>query len=155
MGRHTILIVEDEPAVRELAADVLRDEGYDVMEARDGLEAMQIIDEHVPLSDHAAVVLLDLMLPRVSGLQILERLQQSKDLAPPVVAMSASGTHLSQAAKAGAHATLAKPFELTVLLDTIARYCPAQFPISTGVANAYAQSPGQVAIASCEKGENR
>jgi len=123
MRRHTVLLVEDEPAVRELAALVLRDEGYDVVEARDGLEALQVIDEQVPLSDHAAVVLLDLMLPKVSGLQVLERLQQTKDAAPPVVAMSASSVHLSQAAMAGADATLAKPFDLGSLLDVIARYC--------------------------------
>jgi CheY-like chemotaxis protein len=124
MGQHTVLLVEDEPAVRELAADVLRDEGYDVVEARDGLEAMQFIDEYAPLADHAAVVLLDLMLPKVGGLQVLERLQQTADATPPVVAMSASSIHLTQAALAGADATLAKPFDLTTLLDTIARYCP-------------------------------
>ena len=41
----------------------------------------------------------------------------------PVVAMSASGAHLSQAAMVGANATLVKPFDLDTLLDTIARYC--------------------------------
>ncbi len=126
MGRHTILLVEDDHGVRELAADVLRDEGYDVVEARDGLEALQIVEQHAPLSDHAAVVLLDLMLPKLSGLQVLERLQQAGGAAPPVVAMSASHAHLSQAAMVGADATLAKPFDLATLLDTIARYCPPQ-----------------------------
>jgi CheY-like chemotaxis protein len=126
MGRHTILLVEDEPAVRELTADILRDEGYDVVEARDGLEALQVIDEHVPFSEHAAVVLLDLMLPKVSGLQVLTHLRQTNDGATPVVAMSASGAHLSQAAMAGANATLAKPFDLSSLLDVIARYCAPQ-----------------------------
>ena len=126
MGRHTILLVEDEPAVRELTADILRDEGYDVVEARDGLEALQVIDEHVPFSEHAAVVLLDLMLPKVSGLQVLTHLRQTNDGATPVVAMSASGAHLSQAAMAGASATLAKPFDLGSLLDVIARYCSPQ-----------------------------
>jgi CheY-like chemotaxis protein len=126
MGRHTILLVEDEPAVRELTADILRDEGYDVVEARDGLEALQVIDEHVPFSEHAAVVLLDLMLPKVSGLQVLTHLRQTNDGATPVVAMSASGAHLSQAAMAGANATLAKPFDLSSLLDVIARYCSPQ-----------------------------
>ena len=126
MAHHTILLVEDEPAVRELTADILREEGYNVVEARDGLEALQVIDEHVPFSEHAAVVLLDLMLPKVSGLQVLTHLRQSKDAATPVVAMSASGAHLSQAAMAGANATLAKPFDLGSLLDVIARYCPPQ-----------------------------
>jgi two-component system response regulator VicR len=126
MGRHTILVVEDEPAVRELAADILREEGYDVVEASDGLEALQVIDEHVPFSDHASVVLLDLMLPKVSGLQVLEHLRKTENAALPVVAMSASGTHLSQAAIAGASATLAKPFDLGSLLDIIARYCSPQ-----------------------------
>lgn len=126
MGRHTILLVEDEPAVRELTADILRDGGYDVVEARDGQEALRVIDENVPFSEHAAVVLLDLMLPKVSGLQVLTHLRQTSAAATPVVAMSASGAHLSQAAMAGADATLAKPFDLGSLLDVIARYCSPQ-----------------------------
>jgi CheY-like chemotaxis protein len=126
MGRHTILLVDDEPAVRELTADVLRDEGYHVVEARDGVEAMQLLDQHGPLPDHAALVLLDLMMPRMNGLRVLERLQQTTYVTPPVVAMSASPDHLSQAAMAGADATLAKPFDLCKLLETVGRYCSPQ-----------------------------
>jgi CheY-like chemotaxis protein len=126
MGRHTILLVEDDWAVRDLAADVLRDEGYEVLEATDGLEAIQVIEQHEPLSDQVAVVLLDLMLPKVTGLQVLERLQETNTATPPVVAMSASGQQLRQAATAGASAVLAKPFDLTKLLDTIAYYCPPE-----------------------------
>jgi CheY-like chemotaxis protein len=126
MGRHTILVVEDDCSVRALAADVLRHEGYEVLEATDGLEAIQVIEQHEPLSGQVAVVLLDLMLPKVTGLQILERLQETNTAAPPVVAMSASGQHLSQAVRAGTNAVLAKPFDLTKLLDTVAYYCPPE-----------------------------
>src|SRR5689334_18492105 len=126
MGRHTILLVENGCSVRDLAADVLRHEGYEVLEAADGREAIQVIEQHEPLSDQVAVVLLDLMLPKVTGLQILERLQETNTAAPPVVAMSASGQHLGQAARAGANEVLAKSFDITTLLDTVAHYCPPE-----------------------------
>src|SRR4051812_25431451 len=58
---HTVLVVEDEPAVREMVADFLRDEGYTVEEARDGAEAIRSLDNHCEQSDHLCAVLLDMM----------------------------------------------------------------------------------------------
>src|SRR3954452_409189 len=83
---HTVLVVEDEPAVRDLVADLLREEGYQVVEARDGAEAIRRLDLPKRHADHLCGVLLDMMLPRVDGLGVLHLLAaMGADV--PVVAM--------------------------------------------------------------------
>ena len=124
-GPHTVLVVEDEPPVRELVTDFLRGEGYEVAEASDGAEAIRALATYRPPTGHFCGVLLDMMLPRVDGVGVLLHLAES-GVATPVVAMSASGEHLVAAAAAGAKATLAKPFDLDHLLAVVARYCPCQ-----------------------------
>ena len=119
---HTVLLVEDEPPVRELLADVLRSEGYRVEEARDGAEAIRALDHYLSGSDHLCVVLLDMMLPQVDGIGVLRHLVE-RGVFVPVVAMSASREHLAAAVEAGAQITVAKPFDLDGLLSVIERNC--------------------------------
>jgi CheY-like chemotaxis protein len=114
--------VEDEPAVRELVADLLRDEGYEVEEARDGAEAIRRLDSHHRRGDHLCAVLLDMMLPRVNGIGVLRHLAEVDD-AVPVVAMSASREHLAAAVAAGARTAVAKPFDLDRLLSAMHHHC--------------------------------
>ena len=123
MGGRTVLLVEDEPTLRELVAAVLRDEGYAVVEVRDGLQAIQAVEQQAISGERPNVILLDMMLPRVDGLEVLHHLsQRGADM--PVVAMSASPYHLAAAAAAGATTTLGKPFELDDLLAVVDRHCP-------------------------------
>src|SRR4051812_4080432 len=105
---HTVLLVEDEPAVRDLVADFLREEGYEVEEARDGAEAIRSLDTHHHRADHLCAVLLDMMLPRVDGVGVLRHLATVGDEVP-VVAMSASREHLTAALAAGARSAVPKP----------------------------------------------
>ena len=72
--------------------------------------------------DRLRLILLDMMLPRVDGMFVLRRLQLA-DWGVPVIAMSASAAHLNAAARAGAAATLAKPFEFIELFELVERYC--------------------------------
>lgn len=119
---HTVLVVEDEPAVRDLVADLLREEGYQVEEAHDGAEAIQRLDAHTRHADHVCGVLLDMMLPRVDGLGVLHHLATvGADF--PVVAMSASREHLRAALAAGACTAVAKPFDLDRLLSAMYTSC--------------------------------
>ena len=122
MGRHTILVVEDEPSVRELAVDVLRDEGYDVVEAQDGVEAIRALEQRDPSASELSLMLLDMMLPGMDGLRVLSHV---RDLGAclPVVAMSASRSLLATALATGAQAALYKPFDLNDLVGTIAGHC--------------------------------
>ncbi len=115
-----ILLVEDEPSIRTFMSSALRDEGYAVVEALDGAAAVRTLDAPpAPL----CLVLLDMMIPIVSGLQVLQHIHGLGSYVP-VVAMSASSRHLVAATTAGASAVLAKPFELERLLALVADYYP-------------------------------
>ena len=122
MGQRTVLVVEDEPPVREFLTDLLRDEGYEVVEARDGAEAIHVIEQRHPPSDSLSLILLDMMLPKIDGLGVLRHLAAMGAFLP-VVAMSASDSHLTLAQHTGAQTVVPKPFDLDQLLDAVARYC--------------------------------
>lgn len=123
LSGRSILVVEDEPAIRALLVEFLSDEGYAVEGARDGQEALRLLDERGP-SGWPSVVLLDMMLPRMDGAELLRRLR-ARGLAVPVVAMSASHEALTTALAAGARAAVAKPFDLDGLLWTLRRQMAA------------------------------
>src|SRR5581483_297861 len=120
MGRSTVLLVDDEPAIRELLADVLRDGGYDVVEARDGVEALRTLEQHALSVDSPSLIVLDLMLPNTDGLEVLGHLA-AQGVRLPVVVMSTSRDLLSAAVAAGARAVLRKPFDLNDLLRLVAQ----------------------------------
>lgn len=71
----TVLVVEDDKAVRQTTVELLRSEGYGVIEAADGIEGLQRLKE-----ESVDVVLLDLHLPRLDGLGVLDAMQD-----PPIV----------------------------------------------------------------------
>jgi CheY-like chemotaxis protein len=122
-----VLVVEDEPAVRDLVSDLLREEGYQVVEARDGAEAIRQLDAPEHPADHLCGVLLDMMLPRVDGLEVLHHLTATgADV--PVVAMSASREHLTAALAAGARTAVAKPFDVDRLLSAMYTSCTCPPP---------------------------
>ena len=67
-----ILGVDDEPAVRELAEDLLTSAGYNVLTARDGEEAFRLVFE-----EHPDLILLDLMLPKMTGFHVLQEIRKN------------------------------------------------------------------------------
>src|SRR5215218_6611653 len=79
----TVLIVEDEPVIRELMAILLEEEGYLVVLAEDGLEALETVEQH-PVD----LVLSDVKMPRLDGASLARRLCERADPLP-VVLMSA------------------------------------------------------------------
>jgi CheY-like chemotaxis protein len=72
-GNETILLVDDEPMVRDLGTEILRGYGYQVIEASDGVEALEIFKHKRAEID---LVILDLLMPKLSGKETLERLRQ-------------------------------------------------------------------------------
>ncbi|HEU4405059.1 MAG TPA: response regulator [Polyangiaceae bacterium] len=84
-----ILIVEDDDDIRELIAEVLRREGYDVLEAEHGARALEILAEQ---RTPPCLILLDLMMPIMSGPELIKVLRETDRLASlPVVVVSAGG----------------------------------------------------------------
>lgn len=85
----TILLVEDDDDIRELVGIVLRNDGYEVYEAENGSDALQKLETMPSLP---CLLLLDLMMPVMSGPELLQVLSQRKQLASlPVVVLSAGG----------------------------------------------------------------
>ena len=94
-----------------MISEVLRDEGYSVVCAENGVQALRELHKE----DHPDVVLLDLMMPVMSGWEVLEELQSSERLSRiPIVVVSAMTAP-------GAFEHLPKPIDLDLLLDTVGR----------------------------------
>lgn len=106
-----MLVVDDDLAIREVVSEVLRDEGYDVTCAADGVQAMDAM-RRAPRPD---LVLLDLMMPVMSGWEVLEQVHDDSDLSRvPIVVVSAMTAP-------GGHEHLSKPIDLDRLLATVKR----------------------------------
>jgi len=108
MSRQRILVVEDDSSTQRFLSDLLVSRGYEVECAASGEEAMSRISS----GDSPALALLDLLLPGMQGLEVLERIKQS-DTALPVIILSCVGQTKTvvDAMKSGASDYLVKPFE--------------------------------------------
>ncbi len=112
----TVLIVEDEEAVRELEKFILEQVGYEVMEARDGLEGLAKAEFKKP-----DIILLDLMMPDVSGGRMFDEMKRHPSTAgiPIVVVTGKPDAHDMFDESIGAEDVIMKPFEADTLLDRI------------------------------------
>jgi two-component system response regulator MprA len=115
-ARGSVLIVEDDPALRELYADVLRDEGWLVQEAGDGLEALDLLAVGTP----PCVVVLDLRMPRMDGWELASRLREN---GLPFVLVAAHYRIQEEAHSVGARWWLQKPVAIDRLLAVVAEAC--------------------------------
>nr|AYM54087.1 family membership protein [Byssovorax cruenta] len=110
-----MLVVEDEPDIRETLRDILEMEGYRVRCASNGKEALDALAEMRP-----RLILLDLMMPVMSGYEFLQRLRENDDLSTiPVAVVSAVGDQ-----RAVSDTTvLRKPVDLDTLLHVVDEQC--------------------------------
>jgi CheY-like chemotaxis protein len=116
-----VLIVEDDTDLRVWMVSVLRRGGYPILEAADGLRAIRVLEQHEPAADTIGLILLDLMLPFLSGVELIRGLSDHlHDI--PIVAISGSLKQLDKASTAGATDVLGKPFPADALLDVVARH---------------------------------
>ena len=114
-----VLVVDDEPMLRNLLSRLLRMEGYEVIEAEDGQAALDQVAAHSP-----DLVLLDVMLPARDGLDVLGDLRQSSEI--PVILVSALGEEADRVLglKMGADDYVVKPFsaaELSARIESVLR----------------------------------
>jgi CheY-like chemotaxis protein len=120
MGPRPVLVVDDDPDIRETLRFVLEDAGYPVYTAENGKEALAILasTDHLP-----GLILLDLMMPVMSGEEMLKALKAVKALAQiPVTIVTASGAPMPPLATG----LLKKPVDLDVLLRLVERSCSAE-----------------------------
>ena len=126
MATHAqILVVEDDPGIAQLLADVLRTAGYPIVQAQDGVQALDKLAAAPPGADRFGLVILDVLLPGITGIGILHQLTR-RAAAPPVLVISGSTVALETARELGVQATLKKPFRVDELLETVARLCAPQ-----------------------------
>jgi len=113
-----VLVVEDDDDLREVVVQTLTRVGYRVLGARDGEDALARLAEE----REVGVILLDLMMPRMSGWEFRrQQLADARLAKVPVVVMSATQT-LEQAA-IQADGLLRKPLSFTALVNTVERFC--------------------------------
>ncbi len=111
-----VLVVDDDPAILEICSDLLQTEGYAVMVATNGQQALEQIR-----TDPPQVVLMDIMMPVLDGVEACRQVKANPVTADiPVVLMSAR-TNLTRQSQelASADALVAKPFDIDHLLNTI------------------------------------
>lgn len=115
----SILVVEDDQAIRRLIATALRRRGYSVQEAKNGREALEQMRR-----GQADLVVLDLMMPEVSGWEVLEERMKNPELQrlPVIIVTANQGPELATALQGGICALLPKPFSLEDL-ETLVKNC--------------------------------
>ena len=120
-----VLIVEDDPDVREMLSTLLAIEGFHTIAAEDGLEALHLlrtVRHRAP--EIPCLILLDLKMPRLGGKEFRKAQLSDPTVASVPVAVMSGATDLEERARAlGAVATLPKPINCDVLLDVVRRYC--------------------------------
>lgn len=117
--KQRILIVDDDQATRMGLQAVLESETYEVEVAEDGLIAWEKLSRQ---REHYAMILLDVTMPRMNGIQLIQLLQQQGDEELlPIIVLSADDNAIQKALAIGIRHALSKPFELETLLALVAR----------------------------------
>ena len=104
----TVMLVDDDPQLRHVVSMFFELEGYNVLQASDGREAISMLAEYVP-----DVILLDLMMPEVGGTEVCQHVRGTKNLKEiPVVVFTAAEMKEEELTAAGADRFIAKPYSL-------------------------------------------
>jgi two-component system, chemotaxis family, chemotaxis protein CheY len=124
MAQKTVLLVEDDLEIRDILQDLLEAEGYDVIPASHGKQALEFLTA-AAAEDLPQLVVLDMMMPLVDGSQVLASMKSDPKLSPiPVVVLSA----VARERPAGAAAFLRKPIPLQKFFDTVRGFAEAGLP---------------------------
>ena len=115
-----VLIVEDDPVVREVVTTALADEGYAVTTAPHGVGALALLGQPERLPPD--VILLDLRMPVMDGGVFVEEYRRMPGPHAPIIALTAAPDAAARAAEVQADAVMAKPFGLDDLLAQVGRY---------------------------------
>jgi two-component system alkaline phosphatase synthesis response regulator PhoP len=112
----SVLIVDDDEELLERITNCLSTEGFRVAQASDGIDAVSYLYANRP-----HVILIDLMMPRMSGVELIEQIRSEPSLAGvAIIAMSGMRDMLARAREAGADEVLHKPLDPTMIVRAIA-----------------------------------
>ena len=135
MQTPSVLVVEDEPAQREILAYNLEAEGFRVQQADNGEEALLIVAEETP-----DLIVLDWMLPNVSGIEVCRRLKsRAETKAVPIIMLSARSeeTDLVRGLETGADDYMVKPYSVAELMARVRTQLRRSRPATVGEALEY------------------
>ena len=116
----TVLVVEDNELNMKLFHDLLEAHGYNILQTKDGMDALRIAREHKP-----DLILMDIQLPEVSGLEVTKWLKEDEDLKSiPVIAVTAFAMKGDEEKirDGGCEAYIAKPISVTNFLETVRKF---------------------------------
>jgi two-component system cell cycle response regulator DivK len=116
----TVLVVEDNELNMKLFHDLLEASGYNILQTRNGLEAIDIAREYRP-----DLILMDIQLPEVSGLEVTKWIKEDDDLrAIPIIAVTAFAMKGDEERirQGGCEAYLSKPISVATFLSTVKSY---------------------------------
>ena len=115
-----VLIVEDNELNMKLFHDLLEAQGYDTLQTREGLHALELARNHRP-----DLILMDIQLPEISGLEVTKWLKEDEDLSHiPVIAVTAFSMKGDEERirEGGCEAYISKPISVTYFLETVRRF---------------------------------
>jgi len=116
----TVLVVEDNELNMKLFHDLLEAHGYNILQTKDGMDALRIAREHKP-----DLILMDIQLPEVSGLEVTKWIKEDENLKSiPVIAVTAFAMKGDEEKirAGGCEAYIAKPISVTNFLETVQRF---------------------------------
>jgi urea transport system substrate-binding protein len=135
-----VLVVDDDPYIRSFVTMALEDEGYEVLEATNGAEALEVLDRLTAASLSRStppapnepprglpqglpqVILLDMRMPRMDGWAFARAYRARPGPHAPIVVVTAARDAVERAGQIAAAGALSKPFGIDELLDVVARY---------------------------------
>lgn len=112
-----IIVADDEMRIRKLVGDFLKREGYEPVEAENGLQALNLYEK---LKDDVALLILDIMMPEYNGWEVCRKIRESSDV--PVILLTARSEEFDELTgyEAGADDYVTKPFSPSVLMKRVA-----------------------------------
>jgi two-component system, chemotaxis family, chemotaxis protein CheY len=115
MGLKTVLVIDDSETIRQSVASALEQAGFAVATARDGVEGLERIQQLAP-----SMVILDVNMPRMNGIELLESLDVRRSGLPVVLLTTeVQPTLMTRARKAGARGWMVKPVNIEQLVETV------------------------------------
>ncbi len=112
-----ILVVDDDPAIRDMVTWALSEEGYEVAQAGNGAEALRLVGRYKPV-----VVLLDMTMPVMDGWEFSRRLRDRHGQRIPIICMTAAKDARQRSREIDAEAVLSKPFNLDELFARVSEF---------------------------------